>query len=141
MKVLTLTQPWATLIAIGEKKFETRSRRTHHRGPLAIHAGKQIDLDAMTVPEIKNALIRHGITDWTKLPYGAIIATCNVVDCLQVTWSGKGSAALEGKKFVKDDEFVFGWYERGRFAYEMADIKQIDPIPAKGQQGLWNYPI
>ena len=40
MKVLTLTQPWATLVAIGAKHIETRSWATSYRGPLAIHAGK-----------------------------------------------------------------------------------------------------
>jgi hypothetical protein len=40
MKVLSLTQPWATLAAIGAKKIETRSWSTAYRGPLAIHAAK-----------------------------------------------------------------------------------------------------
>ena len=40
MKALTLTQPWATLVAIGAKRIETRSWRTSYRGPLAIHAAK-----------------------------------------------------------------------------------------------------
>ncbi len=40
MKALTLTQPWATLVAIGAKCIETRSWRTSYRGPLAIHAAK-----------------------------------------------------------------------------------------------------
>lgn len=40
IKALTLYQPWATLIAIGAKKIETRSWDTKYRGPLAIHASK-----------------------------------------------------------------------------------------------------
>jgi hypothetical protein len=43
MKVISIIQPWATLIAIGEKKFETRSWSTKYRGELAIHASKKID--------------------------------------------------------------------------------------------------
>lgn len=39
MKILTLTQPWATLVALGAKHIETRSWATSYRGPLAIHAG------------------------------------------------------------------------------------------------------
>jgi hypothetical protein len=42
MKVLTLSQPFATLVAIGAKKIETRSWSTKYRGPLAIHAAKTI---------------------------------------------------------------------------------------------------
>lgn len=37
---ITLTEPWATLIAQGLKTEEYRTWRTHYRGPLAIHAGR-----------------------------------------------------------------------------------------------------
>lgn len=38
---LTLTQPWATLVALGEKHYETRSWDTGYRGLVAIHAAKK----------------------------------------------------------------------------------------------------
>lgn len=38
MKALTVTEPWATLIAIGAKRIETRSWPTEYRGPVAIHS-------------------------------------------------------------------------------------------------------
>jgi activating signal cointegrator 1 len=41
MKALTLYEPWATLVARGEKRIETRSWKTNYRGPLAIHASKK----------------------------------------------------------------------------------------------------
>ena len=37
MKAITLTQPWATLVMLGQKQWETRSWRTHYTGALAIH--------------------------------------------------------------------------------------------------------
>ena len=40
MKVLTIKQPWATLIMQGYKRFEFRSWQTKYRGDLLIHAGK-----------------------------------------------------------------------------------------------------
>lgn len=40
MKALTLTQPWATLVITGRKRFETRGWRTGYRGQIAIHAAK-----------------------------------------------------------------------------------------------------
>ncbi|MFL0196977.1 ASCH domain-containing protein [Clostridium sp. WILCCON 0269] len=46
MKTLTLIQPWASLIALGEKKIETRSWRTNYHGELFIHAGKSIYKEA-----------------------------------------------------------------------------------------------
>lgn len=47
MKVLTLKQPWATLVAEGIKKYEFRSWRTKYRGKLLIHAGSGIDKKEM----------------------------------------------------------------------------------------------
>ncbi|WP_309145170.1 ASCH domain-containing protein, partial [Brevibacillus sp. HB2.2] len=41
MKAITIHQSWATLIALGEKRFETRGWSTNHRGPIAIHAAKK----------------------------------------------------------------------------------------------------
>ena len=38
MKVLSLTEPYATLIKDGKKKVETRSWKTSYRGELYIHA-------------------------------------------------------------------------------------------------------
>ncbi len=40
MKALTLTQPWASLVAVGAKRIETRSWETNYRGTIAIHAAK-----------------------------------------------------------------------------------------------------
>ena len=38
MKAITIWQPYAQAIALGLKKFETRSWPTKYRGKLAIHA-------------------------------------------------------------------------------------------------------
>lgn len=35
MKVLSMIQPWATLLVQGETLYETRSWKTRYRGPLA----------------------------------------------------------------------------------------------------------
>ena len=47
MKVLTLKQPWATLVAEGIKRYEFRSWKTNYRGKILIHAGIGIDKEAM----------------------------------------------------------------------------------------------
>jgi hypothetical protein len=41
MRALTLCQPYASLVAGGEKSVETRTWATRHRGPLLICAGKR----------------------------------------------------------------------------------------------------
>ena len=40
MKALSVKQPWANLIAIGEKTIETRTWATQYRGPLLIVSSK-----------------------------------------------------------------------------------------------------
>lgn len=148
MKVITVIQPWATLIAIGEKKFETRSWATKHRGPLAIHAGKKIDREACMQEPIRSVLIKHGYTA-KNLPTGVIVATTKINDCLKVSRpSGEnGSVWLEGLRAIgwggaKGQEYYFGDYSDGRYAWELTDVQQLmEPIPAKGQQGFWNYPV
>lgn len=52
MKALTLWQPWASLIALGEKRYETRSWATSYRGLLAIHA-------SAPKPQVWPYLTRH----------------------------------------------------------------------------------
>lgn len=43
MRAITILQPWATAIAVGAKRIETRGRQIHYRGPMAIHAGKSTE--------------------------------------------------------------------------------------------------
>jgi hypothetical protein len=69
MKALTVRQPWAELIVRGQKDVENRSRRTTHRGQLAIHAGLRREASE---PEVQGQLDR-----------GAIIGVVDVVGCVQ----------------------------------------------------------
>lgn len=139
MKALTIQQPWATLIALGEKRFETRSRRTHVRGPIAIHAGKTIDREACEHEPIKSTLAKHGYSA-ENLPTGAVIATTELTGSYAVASSFDSVYLLNDTLLtITGNEYAFGWYEKGRHAWEMTNVKQIDPVPAKGQQGWWNW--
>lgn len=145
MKAITIHQPWATLIALGEKRFETRSWATKYRGPLAIHAGKHIDREACKRSPIVETLYKHGIVLFDDLPTGAIVATCTLSDCLRVEHVDHDARRVlvfsEGKLFggIKDNEYSFGWYEPGRYAWDLQNVNQIEHIPTKGKQGLWNW--
>ncbi|MEK4853862.1 2-oxoglutarate dehydrogenase E1 [Paenibacillus sp. FSL H7-0756] len=152
MKTITIIQPWATLIVVLEKQYETRSWLTNHRGNIAIHAGKKIDQDACQQSEIKAALSRHGYTA-ENLPTGVVLATAQLKECWKIVrpnWQAKTAPvelnASDGRRqlwagYLGDKkEFLFGNYDNGRYAWELADVKQLPaPIPAKGQQGLWNW--
>ena len=124
MKAITLHQPWATLIALGLKTMETRSWSTKYRGPIAIHAGKTID------HEVAEYLAeRMGCAD---LPTGAVIATATLAKVLTT------GPALWG--WLPDDEAEYGDFSPGRFAWALEDVQVLpEPIPARGQQGLWHW--
>lgn len=66
MKAITLMQPWATLVAIGAKRLETRSWSTNYRGPLAIHAGANTRfIDPNSPPKPVPARGALALWDWT----------------------------------------------------------------------------
>lgn len=144
MKAITIHQPWATLIALGEKCFETRGWATKYRGPIAIHAAKHIDREVCKNPKIASTLWEHGYHLPDDLPTGAVVAICSLTDCLKVEHAHikeKGALLSSPGRLttIKDNEFDFGWYDSGRYAWELTDVKLIDPAPAVGRQGLWNW--
>lgn len=150
IKAITIWQPWATLIALRLKGFETRGRRTHYRGPIAIHAGMRIDHEACEQEPIKSVLAANGFTV-DNLPTGAVIAIAELTECWEVV--GKSHVPVLGTHVLTDstgskmfgitqdtNEFHFGDFTPGRFAWEMSNVQQLpQPVPAKGQQGLWNW--
>lgn len=65
-RALSVRQPFAHFIIMGEKRFEYRSRRCHIRGRVYVYAGKNVaELDG---------------DDW-DLPRGLIIGSVEIVDC------------------------------------------------------------
>ncbi|UYB50271.1 ASCH domain-containing protein (plasmid) [Lysinibacillus capsici] len=140
MKALTIKQPWATLIALGEKNFETRSWQTKYRGPLAIHAGKSIDKDACEDSWIKGVLKEHGITSHKELQTGVVLATVELVDCYRVEATLGHASVLTKGKTLNGLEVAFGDYTEGRYAWELANLQVLpEPMPAKGQLSLWEW--
>lgn len=142
MKALSLTQPWASLVAWGGKRIETRSWSTSYRGPLAIHAAKGWPVQArrlITVAPFHDEAIRAGYGSspapgvWPDpYPLGAIVATCHLIDCWRTT-----DVRL---KDITPRERAFGDYGRGRFALILAQVEALPtPIPASGALGLWEW--
>lgn len=131
MKALTLTQPWASLVALGHKQVETRSWRTFYRGPLAIHAAKGFPPAALVFAEEERAIGRIP----ARLPRGAIVCIIDLVDC-QPTESLVGDPRLSGL------ERHLGDYTPGRWAwlFDPTSLRFLKtPIQARGALGLWEW--
>lgn len=127
MKAITLTQPWATLVALGHKQVETRCWRTSYRGPLAIHAAKGFPKAAVEFAQVERSLGRLP----SRIPRGAIVATCRLVDIRPTIEAALTLSALERH---------LGDYGDGRWAWFLDEIVPlIEPIPAKGALSLWEW--
>lgn len=122
MPAISLWQPWASFIAIGVKRYETRHWRPPSRlfgQRIAIHAAKRrLDKDDVEW--------WHLVSKSDELPpLGAYVCTAILRACLDA-------------RSVPWDEF--GDYGEGRFAWSLTEIEPITPaIPAVGHQGFWTW--
>ena len=163
MKGLTLTQPWATLIAIGAKRIETHSWQTSYRGLLAIHAGQGLGpvggmkgLHRLCGREpfasvlAANGYSAHLMPAW-GLPRGCIVAVARLIDCvdadlmaapgfayrLAVDVPGRTGPIETYQWQCTDQERASGDYTPGRYAWLLADVRPLrTPVPCRGALGL-----
>ena len=126
MKVITIREPFATLIKDQVKIYETRSWKTNYRGEIYIHAAK-------AKSKASNAKMAASYLKSQENPEH-IICKCLLKDCIYMT-----PEFIEEVKKNKE-EYNSGHYEVGRYAWKLEVIEVLkDPILAKGQLGLWNY--
>lgn len=78
MKIISVRQPWASLIVLGFKDVENRSWSTRYRGPVLIHASKRGD-------QVSKADIecRYGVRLEDNLRLGGIVGLTEIVDCVR----------------------------------------------------------
>lgn len=132
MKAFTVYQPYAHAIVAGVKHYETRPRRTHIRGRVAVHAGRLDEVQAtkhLTNGEFWAVL--EAVGGGGNLPRGAVIGTVEIVDCVPVE---------ELVDSLDNRERLLGDYSPGRFAWVLQNpVMFKTPIPACGKQGWWNW--
>lgn len=127
MKVLTIKQPWATLIMQGDKRFEFRSWQTKYRGDLLIHAGKGIDKEAI------KRLAKY-LPD--EIPLGKILGKVILVDCVKMCPEFKDMLLKENPDIYTNSSFQenYGW--------KVENVKVFnEPIDVKGHLSLWEYEL
>lgn len=134
---ITLTQPWASLMAFAKKLVETRGRRTNHRGWIAIHAAKSFPDDCQRLchdpahfwPALHEARVGYP----ENLPVGEVIAVTRITDCQRTE---NIRATLTAR------ELAFGDYSDGRFGYVTDGLRMLKrPIPMRGFQSIpWRMP-
>ncbi len=127
MKVITIKQPFATLIAEGLKEYEFRTWKTKYRGEILIHAGKGIDKEAMKRYEHLNL----------EYPTGTIIAKATITDCVFVDNS------LKEKLHHKNPLVYYGILNKDSawtgYGFKLENITKIPQIKVSGKLSLWDY--
>lgn len=121
MKIITLKQPWATLIREGYKVYEFRSWKTNYRGELYIHAGKGVDKKAMEKIKHLNLVF----------PQSKIVAKVTLKDCIQLDKS-------IGKEIHNKNKLIYGIHTDG-YAWLLTDVEKINSEEViNGKLGIWN---
>ena len=125
MKVITIKQPQATLIAKGYKEYEFRTWKTNYRGDILIHAGKGVDKEAMDRFKEYNL----------EYPLGKIIAKARLIDCLEVNEEFR-------KEIIPKNPLVYRGISdtlwKG-YGFKLENVKEIEPISINGKLSLWDY--
>lgn len=152
-KVLSLWQPWATLLAYGLKLNETRPSATSYVGTQLIHATGTINKQSKWYCEqefFKEALASIGIHSWKDLPRGAIVGAYDQEACWRITQEEEliatrkhATGQVKGKDWMDiadltDQEYAFGNYNEGRYIWTGSDHRFLtEPIPYKNGQGYY----
>jgi len=142
VKAISLWQPWAELVAVGAKVFETRSWKTAHRGPIAIHAAKRTppasdDPTFRRHYQVLEALGRQR----DELALGAVVGVAILTDVLEI--DQVTDAIIEGAARLHPDlERTFGDFTPGRFAWLLTGAASLSvPVAARGRQGLFEVAL
>ena len=126
MKVITIKQPFASLIAAGLKEYEFRTWKTKYRGEILIHAGKGVDKKAMKKFEKYNL----------DYPAGCIIAKVDLTDWIKID--------NDARKMLKEKNpivysSIMKHTEWDGYGFKLENVQKIEPIYINGKLSLWDY--
>lgn len=127
MKAITLWEPWATAMALGLKRNETRSWSHGHRGDLVICSAKR-KMDQLGF----NLCLQHKIP-LQEIRYG--YALCIV----EVTGTVLTDSIAE--MTLNETEYALGDYSYGRFAWITTNLRPLKPFPVIGRQGFFEVDL
>jgi len=117
MKALTIRQPWADAIAIGDKWIEFRPKPTSHRGDLLICSSRSGPDYFCNIDGSER-----------MLPKGVMLCVVKIASCRRMTEDDLAHSGAPRN--------VSGW-----FAWEFEDyIDEVAPKSVIGRVGFFNVP-
>lgn len=154
LRCITIRQPYPSLIAHGIKHWETRSRRTHYRGPVAIHAGLNMrefwriwdtghrytyGPEAGIVQALMPLELDPMLGD-DILPTGAVVAVADLTDCLPIVHTtqprnGQCIVASPDRLVLHgdlsepcediSDQLPYGYWTPGNWAWKLENVRPL----------------
>jgi predicted transcriptional regulator len=119
MKCLSLKQPFADLLAHGEKTIELRKWNTSFRGEFLIHASKTIDIESSERLDMNS----------NKFTIGAIIGSAFLYDVKE--YSNREEFENDRHKHFS---VITKYFEGYRYGFLIRDAKLLkNPIPYPGK--------
>lgn len=142
MYAVSLHQPWAAAVALGWKQVETRGHNTKLRGWFAIQAAKKWSpVDRATAVRLAAEIGKppeYFNDDRARDPSDRCPANQRgaVVCIARLTRTERMTEKLIARQ--SEVELKFGNWEVGRYAWFLENVTPLnDPLPLRGQQGLW----
>jgi hypothetical protein len=155
MRALTLTQPWAGLVASGIKLIENRPRsmiKPEDFGePFAIHASREIDENVYgriggIAPELRADMDIANIAESLWYPLSRITGAVIGVATIDKVLGGRGWDAETIAEHASAFRFTNGdllgpaqvrWFF-GPIGYVLRDVRPLaTSVPCRGHQGFW----
>ncbi len=136
MRVISLWQPFASLLVHGHKLIETRpfpAPSTIIKQRIGIASTKMIKPVQRAVfddPAFAEHYAKTGLPEFDDLPHGCLVGTVYVNSSDIIT-----EGDLED---VTEEEQLYGDWRVGRYAWRCEDHQALHkPIPVRGAQGIW----
>lgn len=138
MKAISLWEPWASWMACGYKRIETRSWPIRYHGDLLICSAKR---KITNNDEIHVAMVQSEIGDevnlWIEPTYGCALCVVELFDCSSTNFLN----LLRSNDRWRIEQHL-GDYRPGRFAWHTRNLRKFsEPIPVIGHQGIWNLSV
>lgn len=138
MKVISIWQPWASLVVHGFKFFETRTwapPRSVIGQRIGIASTKNITGDqrsAFSDPLMQKYYAQTELPALEELPRGYLLGTVLLHSFEIVT--------EEFLEDITEEEHSYGWYHEGNYAWRLRHPELLThPIPIQGKQGLYEW--
>lgn len=137
MMALTLSRPWAAIVAAGRKRVENRSwapPRGLVGNDLALHAGKGWDRDGQTW--IDEHFGKEAYGDLPFMEHSVIVA---VAKLFTFVYKDVDEAAPVSIHVMTPEDRM--WFF-GDVGWILRDIRRLPrPVPCRGYQRLWALPF